>query len=252
MSIELTTASKSTRLGVLSALNAGIWGIPLFDGFSYQNKAEVIYSDEATEGTSIPDGASDTFTKTYNLTRSYPTGAVVQALNNEGGMALNLLANPKLARVITEFPHLSCTSDYIAQYSNVSFFGYLAGSDALGVALLIYVNNDYTQAVKLFANSSTTSYGPLDDSGNLLYNYQGSAYGKNYTQLNNILAGYYSGPFSKASFFIAKDGSNNVAPFILQSAYLDGSSLKFLFKKAGATSSSVLKRGGVLVVDASI
>ena len=251
MAIELTSASKSTRLGVLSALDAGITGLPLLDGISYAGKAEVVWSNEAVEGISIPNGASDSFVKTYTLSRSYPNGAFVVAAPTLDD-CLGLYPFFKLAQVASTFPTLSSQQDINYSHYLVSLFGNTTPGQNFR-SKLIYVTNNYTNAVKLnFTVNSTGGIfpSPLDANGTLITEL---GFGKTYSQLvNNCLIGTYGGPFGGGpddSYLRCTSSANR---FVLQSAYMDGNSIKFLFKKQASSSSAELAREGILIVDGSL
>jgi hypothetical protein len=249
MSIELTTASKSTRLGVLSALNSGILGVPSLDGYPRMDQAEVVWADEATEGVSIPDGASDTFTKTYNLTRSYPNGAYVLPFRFSGTSfaCTSILPFPKIAQAASLFPYLS--ANISSDFRGMDLYVKQAMASDFSCAL-IFVTDDYTQAIKLHGNKRQPNFPtPLDENGNQITDI---GFGKNYSQLNNFLVGYYAGPFGGGnddSYFLTV---GTAVRFVLRSAYLDGTSIKFLFKKTVSSSSAELRRVGILIVDANV
>jgi hypothetical protein len=249
MSIELTTASKSTRLGVSSALNAGILGLPSFDGVSYADKAEVIWSEEATEGISIPDGASDTFTKTYALSRSYPNGAFVHAGPGGFNDYSSMFPFLKIAQVASTFPYLSASGYSFKNYVGPLTVGYIP---ALSIShRLIFVTADYTQATKLNLTQQGGGFPtPLDANGNQITQ---EGFGLTYSQLtNNCLIGTYGGPFGGGNGDSYLFTTQVAVRFVLQSAYLDGTNLKFLFKKQSSSDSATLGRQAILVVDANV
>jgi len=245
MSLELTTADKSTRAGILSALNSGIVGIPALDGLEdyYFSKSELIWTDEAVEGDGIPDGSSASFVKTYPLSRSYPNGVIV----------LYKPAAPTLTGLVID---LKNSKELLTCYLNTSLSG-VYRNDLFSVFNdhhpAIYANQDYTQARRLFGYAGAdNSYGPKDAEGNLIYDIVGPSLGKTYTELNNMLVGYYNGPFDSGISFFTSDSNTG---FIVESVYLDSNNLKFLLKKVPTNNTTTdvrLTRRSMIIVSADI
>jgi hypothetical protein len=258
MSLELTTADKSTRAGILSALNQQFIGLPSLDGTQgyYTSKVEVVWTDEAVEGISVPDGSSDTFVKTYPLSRSYSNGAyiVVPPINSELGVAG--LNSPKLVQALTTVQD-QVSADGSWRNGTTNFIQYIGSIMGLGNfssnSTLMYVTQDYTQARKLSIYPGFSFFGPFDSNGQDIFTQVGPGFGKTYTELNNTLYGYYNGPFSKASYFTAlPDGEGDFTAFVLESAYIDGNNLKFCFKKAQSSTSANIVRAAIVIIDGNI
>ena len=246
MAIELTSASKSTRLGVLSALNRDIWDVPLLDGKNVAG--ELLFTNEAVEGNGIPDGAGDSFIKTYNLTRTYGSGAFLFMPGSWGPQTPYVPNSFRMQKIISSgfsFPSLSAVYSGgqpvpQSQYLNPSNNG----------NNIIYINTDYTQARLFMSVGQSTDYPVLNDSGTPTPD---MTVNKTYSELNNCLLGNYTGPFSGTTLFLAvnMDGSGG-GKFVIKSIYISGSTLKVACKKVASTSGKVLTRQGFLLLDASV
>jgi hypothetical protein len=244
MGIELTTASKSTRLGVLSALNSGIYGIPILDGTTPDGI--VVYLDEATEGTSVPDGASDTFTKTYNLNRTVnsafilfpPSGSsylLAVPAGIEAKININALSFPSLTAVASYSPNLNSGRTLRSdEYAAPQFAGNL-----------IYTTTNYLESKRYFG-SGPFERNPYTDAA-----FTTGVPNATYSQIGNFLVGYYLAPFGGTQSFaeVAEGGASGTHRKVsLIAAYFSGTNLVLDFKKNEASTSAAMLRGGILIL----
>ena len=214
MAIELTTASLSAQIGINNALRQTFAsGIPLLDGF--QPNGNIYCFCDALEGSSVPDGASDTYTKTYNLSADIPWGYVIITANS--GQPNDNITTSSLAIRSTYFGELTAsftnggasplTTNVLDQFMKIAF----------------YVNHNYTDAKTLY--SVTDSNRDRNEDGSSRPN----TFLKTYTQLGNTLVGYYGGISNVG--VIQRQASS-----VLKSAWLDGQNLVMSFKKFASTS----------------
>lgn len=244
MAIELSTASRSTRLGIVTALNAGITGIPFLDGTPVDGI--VIYADEATEGTSVPDGASDTFTKTYALGRTVASGYVIFPPSGSSFLAsvpsaiqgvynTNAFSFPQLSAVASYAPNLN--SGRVLRNDEYAAPQY-AGN-------LLYVSTDYAASKRMFGTGQFER-NPNTDSA-LTTNLVGATY----SSIGNFMVGYYLAPFGGTQSFVevAEGGASGTHRKVsLMAAYFSGTNLVLDFKKNEASTSAAMLRGGILIL----
>lgn len=216
MAIELTTASLSAQIGINNALRVTFAsGIPALDGFV--PNGNIYCFCDALEGNAVPDGASATYTKTYNLSANIPWGYILFASNS--GASQDNVATSNLAIRSTYFGEL--TASFNTGGSSPSPISVLDNFSKIG----LYVNHDYTDA-KLLYNAQDTSNRDRNEDNSIRPN----SFLKTYTQLGNTLIGYYSGLGNIG--YVQRQASS-----VLKSMWLDGQNLVMSFKKYASTSS---------------
>ena len=216
MAIELTTASLSAQIGINNALRTTLaTGIPQLDGFV--PNGNIYCFCDALEGSAVPDSASATYTKTYNLSANIPWGYILFASNT--GLTQDNLTMSNLAIRSTYFGEL--TASYTTGGSSPTPISVLDVYGGIG----IYVNHDYTDA-KLLYNALDASNRDRNEDNSIRPN----SFIKTYTQLGNTLIGYYSGIGNTG--YVQRQASS-----VLKSAWLDGQNLVMDFKKYASTSS---------------
>ena len=243
MAIELTSASKSTRLAILTALNAGITGIPYLDGIPVDGI--VIYTNEATEGTSVPDANGATFTKTYNLGRAVTSGYLV--FPPSGQNFLNFIPgalSPILLNALS-FPALSAEPSYATGVNGIDVMRNDIYASPPYSGNLIYVSSDYTQS-RRFVGSGFFERNPNTDQPLTV-----TSLGNTYTGLGNFLVGYYLAPFGGTQSFVeiaegGASGTHRKASLI--AAYFSGTNLILNLKKNEASTNATMLRAGILVL----
>jgi hypothetical protein len=194
----------------------------------------------ALEGTSIPNGSTDNYTKTIPLGFS-PSIALCVGLVSSFQGNLNV-ANPMTFGVASA---IQTTVNTVPSLSDATG---LIGKVETGVRIL--VTNNYLQAKR--AQSIPTpiqSFGEMDETDTLLP----VGHLLSYTQMNNNLIGFYNGPFTPAGAF--GYSSSNIIEMqghsILKSAYINGSNLVLLLKKRAATTGETWTRLEFRVYDLS-
>ena len=215
MAIELTTASLSAQIGINNALRTTFAsGIPSLDGF-VPNGGIYCFCD-ALEGSAVPDGASATYTKTYNLSADIPWGYILFAANS--GAPVDNVATSNLAIRSTYFGTLTASYDS----------GAAQGPEITSVLdqarrVSLFVNHDYTDAKTLY-NVADANRDKNEDGSS-----RSNTFLKTYTQLGNTLVGYYGGQSNVG--YVQRQASS-----VLKSAWLDGQNLVMSFKKYASTS----------------
>jgi hypothetical protein len=216
MAIELTTAPLSAQIGINNTLRQTFAsGVPLLDGFT--PNGHIYCFCNALEGSTVPDGESETYTKTYNLSAEIPFGYVIFIANSGSWAINNVISNLELRSTV---------------------FGKLTGINDNGAGTLItasvfdtfttglYVTQDYTQTRRLINSSSSATGRDRREDGT---NFPNTTFLKTYTELGNTILGYYSGISNIG--IIQKDAKS-----ALKSAWLSNGSLVMSFKKFAATS----------------
>ena len=173
----------------------------------------------ALEGTSIPDGASDSYTKTIPLPFVNPdlVYCVIQSRNffNQGFVPI--------------------TFGFTTQGAGFITTGSTSNSD-----LRFIVTNNYTEVRiaginRLDGISSPTKF--IDDSGVTI---PGGIDFPTYSQQNNNLVGIYSGPGGTSGILGYTSSSGAFQSHsVLKSAYINGNNLVLLFKKRIVTTSEL-------------
>lgn len=214
MAIELTTAPLSTQIGINNSLRQTFAsGIPLLDG--YVPNGHIYCFCNALEGNSVPDGASDTYTKTYNLSAEIPWGYFL-SISNSGIWGTNSVMSDLSIRS-TYFGSLTAT--YETDVGAPTIYSIVDGYN-----IGLYVTQDYTVSRRLF--SSITSDRDKREDGT---SFPTGTFLKTYTELGNTLIGYYGGLQNIAN--IQKNAKS-----VLKSMWLDGQNLVMSFKKFASTS----------------
>lgn len=185
----------------------------------------------ALEGTSIPDGASDSYTKTIPLPFVNPdlVYCVIQSRNffNQGFVPI--------------------TFGFTTQGAGFITTGSTSNSD-----LRFIVTNNYTEVRiaginRLDGISSTTKF--IDDSGVTI---PGGIDFPTYSQQNNNLVGIYSGPGGTSGILGYTSSSGAFQSHsVLKSAYINGNNLVLLFKKRILTTSELWTRLNINVYNIS-
>lgn len=215
MAIELTTAPLSAQIGINNSLRVTFAsGIPELDGFV--PNGNIYCFCDALEGNAVPDGASATYTKTYNLSANIPWGYVLFASNT--GQPNDNVVTSNLAIRSTYFGELT------ASYSTGSGSPGTINVLDLFSRLALYVTSDYTNARTI--QSVTDVNRDKNEDGST----RPTSFLKTYTQLGNTLIGYYSGLGNIG--YVQRQASS-----VLKSAYLSGTNLVMDFKKYASTSS---------------
>ena len=177
----------------------------------------------ATEGTSIPDGASATYIKTIPLGfATVPTKVLAVFSVNSIAPMNNTLAPPYLYGV---------TSDGRTGYSPSST------TAALDSTLRMLVTSDYTQAKRaqvVYPGSPPE----VDENGNSFpaINILG------YTDFPTLF-GVYNNGTNRGMGYTNSDPSNTQSHSVIKSAYLSGNNLVIMFKKRAATTGEFFSTG---------
>lgn len=173
----------------------------------------------ALEGPSIPDSATDNYTKTIPLGFS-PTTALCVLLADSLAPNATIMKGPA-------FTYGVSTSGIVEQESIIDV--------QRETVIRILVNNNYQDAKRAQSNFNSFSefnqFTEVDENGIAVPG--GNAL--SYVEMSNTLIGRYNGAFGPGS--IGRSSINNYAQdnSILKSAYISGSNLVLLLKKTSAT-----------------
>jgi hypothetical protein len=200
----------------------------------------------ALEGISIPDGATDNYTKTIPIGMNPTTALCVLLINSLGnGCSLDFsgpltygVASTATVGNLGSIPSIPDPNDALS----------LNGKNESGLRIL--VNNNFLEAKRAQSRiAGFASFGEVDEDGITLP----GGLNLSYTQLNNNLFGRYNGPFSgTGSIGLTSSSSNNPQDnSLLKSAYISGGNLVLLLKKISATSGETWDRLQFRVYDLS-